>query len=111
MIGIKYILVFPQRNWYVILCGCWFKKKKSLIVISDQQQQQQQQHQQQQQQQQPYRRGRGGRGRGQRPQIAKDPIKVGTDFDFDTANAQYDKDSIEDQFESKLKIGKSSQQI
>lgn len=70
----------------------------------NQQQQQQQQHQQQQQQQQPYRRGRGGRGRGQRPQIAKDPIKVGTDFDFDTANAQYDKDSIEDQFESKLKI-------
>ncbi|XP_041454598.1 protein LSM14 homolog A-like isoform X1 [Lytechinus variegatus] len=59
---------------------------------------------QQQQQQQPYRRGRGGRGRGHRPLMAKDPIKVGTDFDFDTANAQFDKEAIEDEFESKLKI-------
>ncbi|XP_072169293.1 protein LSM14 homolog B-like [Diadema setosum] len=64
---------------------------------------QQQQHQQQQQQQ-PYRRGGRGRGRGQRPQIAKEPIKVGTDFDFDTANAQYDKEAIEDELENKLKI-------
>ena len=38
----------------------------------------------------------------------KETIKVGTDFDFDTANAQFDKDAIEEEFETKLKIGEKS---
>ena len=45
------------------------------------------------------RRGRGGRGRGPTGrEVPKD------DFDFQVANDGFDKDALEEEFQSKLKI-------
>ncbi|XP_078609390.1 protein LSM14 homolog B-like isoform X7 [Branchiostoma floridae x Branchiostoma japonicum] len=62
-------------------------------------------------------RGRGGpRGGGPRPQSGpnqnrpgsqnrpREPIKFDTDFDFESANAQFDKDALSKEMEEKLKI-------
>ncbi|XP_078609387.1 protein LSM14 homolog B-like isoform X4 [Branchiostoma floridae x Branchiostoma japonicum] len=65
-------------------------------------------------------RGRGGpRGGGPRPQSGpnqnrpgsqnrpREPIKFDTDFDFESANAQFDKDALSKEMEEKLKISKT----
>lgn len=52
------------------------------------------------------RRGRGGghRGRG-RFNVRRDgPMKFEKDFDFESANAQFNKDEIDKEFQSKLKL-------
>ena len=54
----------------------------------------------------PNRRGRGGgnRGRG-RFNVRRDgPVKFEEDFDFETANAQFNKDEIDKELQSKLKL-------
>lgn len=54
----------------------------------------------------PARRGRGGghRGRG-RFNVRRDgPMKFEKDFDFESANAQFNKDEIDREFQSKLKL-------
>ncbi|KAM3842682.1 LSM14A mRNA processing body assembly factor a [Diretmus argenteus] len=54
----------------------------------------------------PNRRGRGGghRGRG-RFNVRRDgPMKFEKDFDFESANAQFNKDEIDREFQSKLKL-------
>ncbi|KAJ3593638.1 hypothetical protein NHX12_005972 [Muraenolepis orangiensis] len=54
----------------------------------------------------PNRRGRGGgnRGRG-RYNVRRDgPVKFEEDFDFETANAQFNKDEIDKELQSKLKL-------
>ncbi|KAG7274787.1 hypothetical protein CRUP_015774 [Coryphaenoides rupestris] len=55
---------------------------------------------------QPNRRGRGGghRGRG-RFNVRRDgPVKFEKDFDFESANAQFNKEEIDREFQSKLKL-------
>lgn len=52
------------------------------------------------------RRGRGGghRGRG-RFNVRRDgPMKFEKDFDFESANAQFNKEEIDREFQSKLKL-------
>lgn len=52
------------------------------------------------------RRGRGGghRGRG-RFNVRRDgPMKFEKDFDFESANAQFNKEEIEREFQNKLKL-------
>ncbi|CAL8262838.1 unnamed protein product [Merluccius merluccius] len=54
----------------------------------------------------PNRRGRGGghRGRG-RFNVRRDgPVKFEKDFDFESANAQFNKEEIDREFQSKLKL-------
>lgn len=56
------------------------------------------------------RRGRGGghRGRG-RFNVRRDgPMKFEKDFDFESANAQFNKEEIDREFQSKLKLKGSS---
>ncbi|XP_067293341.1 LSM14A mRNA processing body assembly factor a isoform X2 [Pseudorasbora parva] len=52
------------------------------------------------------RRGRGGghRGRGRFPVRREGPMKFEKDFDFESANAQFNKDEIDKEFQSKLKL-------
>ncbi|KAK7117054.1 hypothetical protein R3I94_022564 [Phoxinus phoxinus] len=52
------------------------------------------------------RRGRAGghRGRGRFPVRREGPMKFEKDFDFETANAQFNKDEIDKEFQSKLKL-------
>lgn len=52
------------------------------------------------------RRGRAGgyRGRGQFPVRREGPMKFEKDFDFESANAQFNKDEIDKEFQSKLKL-------
>ncbi|XP_024274965.1 protein LSM14 homolog A isoform X2 [Oncorhynchus tshawytscha] len=54
----------------------------------------------------PQRRGRGGghRGRGRFNPHRDGPMKFDQDFDFETANAQFNKEEIEKEFQSKLKL-------
>uniref|UniRef100_A0A8C7LZL8 LSM14A mRNA processing body assembly factor n=1 Tax=Oncorhynchus kisutch TaxID=8019 RepID=A0A8C7LZL8_ONCKI len=54
----------------------------------------------------PQRRGRGGRQRGRgRFNVRLDgPMKFEKDFDFESANAQFDKEEIDREFQSKLKL-------
>ncbi|XP_029490697.1 protein LSM14 homolog A-like isoform X1 [Oncorhynchus nerka] len=54
----------------------------------------------------PQRRGHGGRQRGRsRFNVRLDgPMKVEKDFDFESANAQFDKEEIDREFQSKLKL-------
>ncbi|XP_024279835.1 protein LSM14 homolog A isoform X4 [Oncorhynchus tshawytscha] len=54
----------------------------------------------------PQRRGRGGRQRGRgRFNVRRDgPMKFEKDFDFESANAQFDKEEIDREFQSKLKL-------
>uniref|UniRef100_A0A672QBG0 Protein LSM14 homolog A-like n=1 Tax=Sinocyclocheilus grahami TaxID=75366 RepID=A0A672QBG0_SINGR len=52
------------------------------------------------------RRGRAGghRGRGRFPVRREGPMKFEKDFDFESANAQFNKDEIDKEFQSKLKL-------
>ncbi|XP_042609553.1 protein LSM14 homolog A-like isoform X1 [Cyprinus carpio] len=52
------------------------------------------------------RRGRAGghRGRGRFPVRREGPMKFEKDFDFESANAQFNKDDIDKEFQSKLKL-------
>uniref|UniRef100_A0A8C2CHB2 LSM14A mRNA processing body assembly factor a n=1 Tax=Cyprinus carpio TaxID=7962 RepID=A0A8C2CHB2_CYPCA len=52
------------------------------------------------------RQGRGGghRGRGRFPVRREGPMKFEKDFDFESANAQFNKDEIDKEFQSKLKL-------
>ncbi|XP_040927213.1 LSM14A mRNA processing body assembly factor a isoform X4 [Betta splendens] len=52
------------------------------------------------------RRGRGGghRGRGRFNMRRDGPMKFEKDFDFESANAQFNKDEIDKEFQSKLKL-------
>ncbi|XP_072526414.1 LSM14A mRNA processing body assembly factor a isoform X1 [Salminus brasiliensis] len=52
------------------------------------------------------RRGRGGghRGRGRFPVRRDGPMKFEKDFDFESANAQFNKEEIDKEFQSKLKL-------
>lgn len=52
------------------------------------------------------RRGRGGghRGRGRFPVRREGPMKFDKDFDFESANAQFNKEEIDKEFQSKLKL-------
>ncbi|XP_060770928.1 LSM14A mRNA processing body assembly factor a isoform X3 [Neoarius graeffei] len=52
------------------------------------------------------RRGRGGghRGRGRYPVRRDGPMKFEKDFDFESANAQFNKEEIDKEFQSKLKL-------
>ncbi|XP_051548530.1 protein LSM14 homolog A-like [Myxocyprinus asiaticus] len=52
------------------------------------------------------RRGRGGghRGRGRFPVRREGPMRFEKDFDFESANAQFNKDEIDKEFQSKLKL-------
>ncbi|KAK2867597.1 hypothetical protein Q8A67_025714 [Cirrhinus molitorella] len=52
------------------------------------------------------RRGRavGHRGRGRFPVRREGPMKFEKDFDFESANAQFNKDEIDKEFQSKLKL-------
>ena len=50
------------------------------------------------------RRGRGGRGRNPRTVAGREVPKE--DFDFETANDGLDKTLLEEEFQSKLKIGR-----
>lgn len=51
------------------------------------------------------RRGRGGhRGRGRYSVRRDGPVKFEKDFDFESANAQFNKDEIDREFQNKLKI-------
>ncbi|KAL1007416.1 hypothetical protein UPYG_G00086510 [Umbra pygmaea] len=54
----------------------------------------------------PQRRGRGGghRGRGRFNPHRDGPMKFDQDFDFETANAQFNKEDIDKEFQNKLKI-------
>ncbi|XP_062847640.1 LSM14A mRNA processing body assembly factor a isoform X2 [Trichomycterus rosablanca] len=54
----------------------------------------------------PMRRGRGGghRGRGRYPVRRDGPMKFEKDFDFESANAQFNKEEIDKEFQSKLKL-------
>ncbi|XP_026095310.1 protein LSM14 homolog A-like isoform X1 [Carassius auratus] len=54
----------------------------------------------------PVRQGRGGghRGRGRFPVRREGPMKFEKDFDFESANAQFNKDEIDKEFQSKLKL-------
>ncbi|XP_021459392.2 protein LSM14 homolog A isoform X2 [Oncorhynchus mykiss] len=54
----------------------------------------------------PQRRGRGGRQRGRsRFNVRLDgPMKFEKDFDFESANAQFDKEEMDREFQSKLKL-------
>ncbi|XP_067105626.1 LSM14A mRNA processing body assembly factor b isoform X1 [Osmerus mordax] len=55
---------------------------------------------------QPPRRGRGGghRGRGRFTVRRDGPMKFEEDFDFESANAQFNKEEIDKEFQSKLKL-------
>lgn len=52
------------------------------------------------------RRGRGGghRGRGRYPVRRDGPIKFEKEFDFESANAQFNKEEIDKEFQNKLKL-------
>ncbi|XP_051739927.1 LSM14A mRNA processing body assembly factor a isoform X2 [Ctenopharyngodon idella] len=52
------------------------------------------------------RRGRAGghRGRGRFPVRREGPMKFDKDFDFESANAQFNKEEIDKEFQSKLKL-------
>ncbi|XP_065153998.1 LSM14A mRNA processing body assembly factor a isoform X3 [Paramisgurnus dabryanus] len=52
------------------------------------------------------RRGHGGghRGRGRFPVRREGPMKFEKDFDFESANAQFNKDDIDKEFQSKLRL-------
>ncbi|TRY85886.1 hypothetical protein DNTS_011912 [Danionella cerebrum] len=53
------------------------------------------------------RRGRAGthhRGRGRFPVRREGPMRFEKDFDFESANAQFNKDDIDKEFQSKLKL-------
>lgn len=52
------------------------------------------------------RRGRGGghRGRGRFSVRRDGPMKFEKDFDFESANAQFNKEEIDREFQSKLKL-------
>ncbi|XP_073688450.1 LSM14A mRNA processing body assembly factor a isoform X3 [Garra rufa] len=52
------------------------------------------------------RRGRAGghRGRGRFPVRREGPMKFEKDFDFESANAQFNKEEIDKEFQSKLKL-------
>ncbi len=52
------------------------------------------------------RRSRAGfhRGRGRFPVRREGPMKFERDFDFESANAQFNKDEIDKEFQSKLKL-------
>lgn len=52
------------------------------------------------------RRGHAGghRGRGRYPIRREEPMKFEKDFDFESANAQFNKDDIDKEFQSKLKL-------
>ncbi|XP_053496963.1 LSM14A mRNA processing body assembly factor a isoform X2 [Ictalurus furcatus] len=52
------------------------------------------------------RRGRGGghRGRGRFPVRRDGPMKFEKDFDFESANAQFNKEEIDKEFQNKLKL-------
>lgn len=52
------------------------------------------------------RRGRGGghRGRGRYPVRRDGTMKFDKDFDFESANAQFNKEEIDKEFQSKLKL-------
>ncbi|XP_052453897.1 protein LSM14 homolog A isoform X2 [Carassius gibelio] len=54
----------------------------------------------------PVRRGRAGghRGRGRFPVQREGPMKFEKDFDFESANAQFNKDDLDKEFQSKLKL-------
>ncbi|XP_010894898.1 LSM14A mRNA processing body assembly factor b isoform X2 [Esox lucius] len=54
----------------------------------------------------PQRRGRGGghRGRGRFNPHRDGPMKFDQDFDFETANAQFNKEEIDKEFQNKLKL-------
>ncbi|KAJ8343274.1 hypothetical protein SKAU_G00306030 [Synaphobranchus kaupii] len=54
----------------------------------------------------PPRRGRGGghRGRGRFAVRRDGPVKFEKDFDFETANAQFNKEEIDREFQNKLKL-------
>lgn len=51
------------------------------------------------------RRGRGGsRGRGRFAVRRDGPVKFEKDFDFESANAQFNKEDIDREFQNKLKL-------
>lgn len=54
----------------------------------------------------PQRRGRGGgqRGRGRFNVRLDGPMKFERDFDFESANAQFNKEEIDREFQNKLKL-------
>lgn len=49
--------------------------------------------------------GRGGRGKGP-GKPSETPLKFEGEFDFEEANAQFDKDKIEEEFKKKVTISK-----
>jgi FDF domain len=50
--------------------------------------------------------GVGARGRGGRPQNDSSKLRFDGEFDFETSNAQFDKEQIEKELKEKLTISK-----